>query len=235
MNKYKNAIILVVILFGLGSGVMIGANINEPENNQQQSGFDLLEIFNSKQIETFLIVGVNDIHSSATELESLWLVETDIRSFKIDFMPIYPTRKNNAFQSPHQPIMVTPAGPVEIFDNNFVDSEIVDHIIILDKAAFWTLIELSDPSAELPIDHNQGTTFNDYPHVWENPIQALEYQIGIITYLCDHNAPFSESIRVEEMVKLINNYLFTDLTIEELLGFWQQLYDNDFNFECEIK
>ncbi len=232
MEKYKNVIILIVILFGLGSGILIGTNFGEPENNSQGENFNLLDIFDLNSNETFLIVGLNDIHSPSTELESLWLIEANLNSSRIELQPVYPT---NQFQSPHQPIMVSPAGPVEIFELGFVSDESVDHMIILDKAAFWTLIQLSDQAAKLPIDHNQGTTFEDYPHAWEDPIQALSYQIGVISYLCDHSDPFASADRVEEMVKLINNYIFTDLTIEQLLSYWQQLFDNDFMISCEIK
>jgi len=235
MNKIKNIVIVSIIIFGLGSGLLISAKFSDPENTISGESISLTEFDETSTIKTFLIVGVYDIHAISTQLESLWIIEADFENFDLDLKPIYPTTENNAFQSLHEAIMVTSAGPVEVFDLGFVSAANIDHLIILDKAAFWTLIQLSDESAMLPIDHNQGVSFDSYPHVWENPLQTLEYQVGIISYLCEHSTPFSEVNRIEEMLKLINNYIFTDLSIEQILSYWQQLLDNDFVFSCEVK
>ncbi len=235
MEKFKNAIILLVIIIGLGSGVFIGSGFSDEDQPSSENTLPPTNLFDQGSSKAFLVVGVNDIHDPLTELESLWLIETDVDSFNIRLHPIYPTAENNSFQSPHDPIFVTPAGPVEVFEIGFIQSNEVDHIIIMDKAAFWTLIQLSDESVETPVDHIQGVQFDNYPHTWEDPVKALDYQVGIISYLCKHSSPFAEAERVEEMVKLINNYLFTDLSLEELLSYWQKLYDNQFVFSCEIK
>lgn len=214
---------------------MIGSSIGDPNENESTSNNSLPVSLDSSLSEFFLIVGVNDIHETTTELESLWLVEIEEGSFKIKLNSLYPSSENTSYQTPHDPIMVSSAGPMEIFELGFLSIESIDHLIIMDKAAFWTLVQLSDLSVDLPIDHNQGTYFDDYPHTWEAPLRARDYQIGVISYLCKHSAPFSEAERVDEMIKLINNYLFTDLSIEDLLSYWQNLFENDFTFTCEIK
>ena len=235
MEKYKNLIILIIIFVGLVSGFLIGTSINDPTEIDSTDNNLMPDLIDSGSTKFFLIVGVNDIHETTTELESLWLVEVEDGSFNIKLNSLYPSSENTSYQSPHEPIMVSSAAPMEIFEVGFLPIESIDHLIILDKAAFWTLIQLSDLSVDLPIDHNQGTNFDDYPHVWEAPIQSLDYQTGVISYLCKHSAPFSEAERVDEMIKLINNYLFTDLSIEQILSYWQILFENDFAFTCEIK
>jgi hypothetical protein len=235
MEKYKNIIILIIIIIGLASGVMIGSNTDDLKENELTDNNSLPVLLDSGSSEFFLIVGVNDIHETTTELESLWLVEIEDGSFIIKLNALYPFSENTSYQIPHDPIMVSSAGPMEIFELGFLSLESIDHLIILDKAAFWTLIQLSDLSVELPIDHNQGTYFDDYPHAWDAPSQAYDYQIDVISYLCKHSTPFSEAERVDEMIKLINNYLFTDLSIEDMLSYWQNLFENDFTFTCEIK
>lgn len=234
MEKYKNYIILFVIIIGLGLGYFIGLGPKDSNNPTINSALTVEDPDINSQA-TVLIVGVNDIHEATTELESLWIAKTSEVSSTIELSPIYPTSENNALQAPHSPILVTSAAPNEVFELGFVNSDEIDHIIILDKVAFWTLIQLSDQQTSIPVDINEGTLFDDYPKVWDEPIEALDNQRGIISYLCSHKSPFSEAERIEQLVNLINKNIFTDLSIDELLSYWQLMNEIEFNFSCEIK
>ena len=80
MEKFKNATILLVIIIGLGSGVFIGYGFGEEDQPSPENTLPPISIIDQNSSKAFLVVGVNDIHEPLTELESLWLIETDVDS-----------------------------------------------------------------------------------------------------------------------------------------------------------
>ena len=235
MKKHKNLIIIIIIVIGLSSGILFGSSLGRSPQDRSESWFSTIRFPSINSTEVFLVIGLNDIQEPKTELESIWQIEKKANSNHVKLTSLYPIIYNSPFQLPHDPIMVSPAAPLEISDIGLVSFEEIDHLIIMDKYAFWTLIQLSDQSVELPIDHNLGAKFNDFPHAWLNPIESLNYQKDILSYLCKHISPFSKAERVDELVKLINNYLFTDLSLEQLLDYWQSIFENEESITCEIK
>ena len=185
---------------------------------------------------TILVVGVTDTHEKTTNIESAWWILFNGDKSEFSLIPVYPVVgfDNLAqYQAPHDPIAISTKDMENFEKVEVISSQNLawDHILVIDQASLNSIIAATGNEAT---ENSTAGMFEGAPKTWQDPDSALDFQTGILQFLCSHKASFSQPQKAETVIDLFGGQIKSDLDAEEVLSFWTKLNHNGFEFTCEF-
>ena len=250
MSKTRSCV-GILFIFSMIIGIMLGYGVLEMIKGGDDSMLDITidpNIIPPKEqpnFQSILVVGVDSLMSQSPSLEGAWVVtlaQTNGHSngtLYFDISTLYPVTKNSVLSTrhgqyaiPHRNIVIDPDNlmaltelePISFFQGKWTD------IIVLDEVVINMLVSLQNPNISRPIPTPHPSLFIK---PWEDPEGAFQQQRAILTTLCDHPEPLSESSLVLEIIEMNGQHLTSSLNKDGLLQLWQLInYTRDKQVSC---
>jgi len=224
------------ILFGLSIvvGVSIGMMFKDAISATATLTPPPIEATEYPQLkDTILILGVDSLESERPLLEGAWLVtlcnknDHDSEALHFILITLYPVIPENV-TSVEQSYLTKAHAAIPIDPNNIsglkeisplsITTETWSHVIILDEFAMNLIVSLTNPNIQKPYPTLSPNTFIKS---WENPIKAFSQHRAILITLCEEPDTYAQFNTIQEIVRLNNRHIKTNLTDDGLINLWQ--------------
>ncbi|HKJ26187.1 MAG TPA: hypothetical protein VJ965_00995 [Anaerolineales bacterium] len=196
-----------------------------------------------------LFIGVNQINSQISYLESAWLanqefyLEDDKTNIKVTLISLYPVTQSMittpdlaVYTKPHQPMMLNPEnfesleGLPPLSQANLSWENV--HIVLLDEYFMNSAIVLSNPTNPTQLKPPSDSLF---VKPWTDPAGAYLQQHSILTNLCHHPEGYFRFNVAHTLIDLYQQHIRSTLTSDDLLSMWQiNVNLGDIEIVCDI-
>jgi hypothetical protein len=229
-------IVFLIVGLSIGSSEIIvnpfvKKNLNIPlESNRP--------LVNSNQ-QNLLVIGVDQLSSSQSHLESIWLVMYFRGKTNLTFVPIYPGYSENALQ-----IIENLTQSLTFQDNGQSIRRLFDELsksiwwddyLILDEQAMVALIEYIGGISVQGIQSNGESVLNSIPHVDKDIQGALAGQAALLESACQQVSIKSLPNNMNEFLVNLNSHSRSNIDLFRAIQEW--LLDNkdsEIDLNCEF-
>lgn len=226
---------IIALIIGGFVGVLLGnlgkqePNLNTPTPMETNS--DLSE----KNIQSGLLIGVDDLNLEDPILESAWWISYDQENHHFQLTPLYPILPLNtpenllSYLSPHPPLVLQSLEISNLIENEIFSSyDIVwDFTFLLDQIALTQVLNsfstISSDTSKLKLEYLYSLD-PDLPG--KNPSAALSYQQTLFEILCEDPTSLLSDFWIDDLIKN-NSHFKTDLVLIDILQIQETIQQND--------
>lgn len=192
--------------------------------------------------ENILMVLVDDLLNEKPSIQGIWLILYFTDTAHLTFMPIYPDLSNHK-QYPN--VVKELEGALQTQNN----SDLIDQILEsnLHQQVWWNGYIITDDYALngwLEIINNQSIKKSNnlldfnlsavIPSPQNNPKKALKAEVNILQDFCATASGLTEQPDYSQLVKLVNEHIYTDLDFVYFLSGWATRLNDYGPLSCEF-
>jgi len=226
INSSLNQIVFGAFLF---LGMMTGfALTSQPRARIGASADDTssISVATTNQ-RNVLIVAVEQMDSSLTRIEGIWLVMHMHTSHNYSLVPIYPATSPTMrvdYLLPHEPLWLNPQ-----------KLENVDQLTILKaQGIWWNDVVMVDRVGVREMLILSGLVDLPLAVAWEVPREAQNDQAGILKQLCGQHVALGEAGKLAQLLSLTPEHLRSSMNHFKLIEVWEELTSKETIFNCEF-
>jgi hypothetical protein len=241
MTRLTSLFLIIIFFLSLFIGITVGVTFKQGQKTPTPTTAS--SPIANETIGSLLVLGVNNFEDEEIYLESAWQVilsktqRDGNETIDVVMVSIYPPANNKAsepnirpYLEPHPPISFPKSYLEDLSVFNVLNripilnrSEIYfQDVIVIDEYAMNFIIELTNSEPVLPPD---SINENSFIKPWEAPQEALDLQRNILDTLCSPPQNILSYANFIHVFSLYPEKFKTNLTIEEIIGFWQLHFD----------
>lgn len=186
-----------------------------------------------------LVIGVEEVGSTETNLEGIWLILLPPSHDTLSFIPIYPQNSKDGsllYSQPHEAIKINTSSLKSATDIDLLEDQNTwwDEVVLLDKTGLFTLFGLVGGEAvirEALAEYADGV---GEVSSWDQPGLALSNQAGLIQNLCDHSGSFFLLTNGEGIISPPNTHLMSSEYQIDIIELLYSLSSTNSEFDCQF-
>ena len=237
----KPYLYLFIFLTMMACGIMVGRYIGQDSSDTALSPLAQKGISTPSSADQFsvLVVGVDDLTNNKARLESIWWLMIDIPNTQVILMPLYPAinpQHNDPFAKPHDPFTIKSLDLDRLGKLDMIEESNItwDFTALIDAYTLNSAIEIGGENWEKNQGSEQPSLLDNAPKTWNDPAASLQFQHGLLQFLCTHSEALTKPEAAEKMLSFFGTHIHTDIQSQQITLLWSVLNKQDTHFKCRF-